>query len=119
VHYADLVRDLGGEMRRIADFLDVDIPGDRWSEVVERCRLEAMRSQHEASVSLNQAFPGGATAFFNLGTNGRWRARLTDAQRRRHDQLTADRLSDDAARWLERGGPLDGLRRRHSEGEAP
>jgi hypothetical protein len=71
VHYADLIRDLGGEMRRIADFLDVDIPTALCSEVVERCRFEAMKSQHEASGFLNQAFPEGATAFFNLGTNGR------------------------------------------------
>src|SRR5580704_8717795 len=49
VHYADLIRDLGGEMRRIADFLDVDIPTALWSEVVERCRFDAMKSQHEAS----------------------------------------------------------------------
>ena len=57
VHYADLIRDLGGEMRRIADFLDVDIPAALWREVVERCRFEAMKSQHEASALLKQAFP--------------------------------------------------------------
>ena len=110
VHYADLIRDLGGEMRRIADFLDVDIPRDLWSEVVARCRFEAMRSQHAASGSLNQAFPDGATAFFNLGTNGRWRAQLSEAQLRRHEQLTAERLPEDAALWLEHGSLALGQR---------
>ena len=62
VHYADLIRDPGGEMRRIADFLDVDIPTALWSEVVERCRFEAMKSQHEASAILKEAFPQGAPA---------------------------------------------------------
>ena len=110
VHYADLIRDLGGEMRRIADFLDVDIPTALWSEVVERCRFEAMKSQHEASGILNQAFPEGATAFFNLGTNGRWRAQLSEAQLRRHEQLTAERLPEDAALWLEHGSLALGQR---------
>ena len=110
VHYADLIRDLGGEMRRIADFLDVDIPTALWSEVVERCRFEAMKSQHEASGILNQAFPEGATAFFNLGTNGRWRAQLSEAQLRRHEQLTAESLPEDAALWLEHGSLALGQR---------
>jgi aryl sulfotransferase len=103
VHYADLIGDLGGEMRRIADFLDVDIPTALWSEVVERCRFEAMKSQHEASAILKQAFAEGATAFFNQGTNGSWRARLSEAQLRRHEQLAAERLPEDAALWLEHG----------------
>jgi aryl sulfotransferase len=51
VHYADLIRDLGGEMRRIADFLDVDIPVRSGARSSERCRFEAMKSQHEASGS--------------------------------------------------------------------
>ena len=110
VHYADLIRDLGGEMRRIADFLDVDIPTELWSEVVERCMFEAMKSQHEAAGSLKQAFPDGATAFFNLGTNGRWRAQLSEAQLRRHEQLTADCLPEDAALWLEHGSLALGQR---------
>ena len=86
-----------------ADFLDVDIPTALWSEVVERCRFEAMKSQHEASEILNLAFPEGATAFFNQGTNGRWRARLSEAQLRRHEQLADERLPEDAALWLEHG----------------
>jgi aryl sulfotransferase len=110
VHYADLIRDLGGEMRRIADFLDVELPRALWSEVVERCRFEAMRSQHEASAILNQAFPEGATAFFNLGTNGRWRAQLSETQLRRHEQLTAERLPEDAALWLDHGSLALGQR---------
>jgi len=106
----DLIRDLGGEMRRIADFLDVDIPTALWSEAVERCRFEAMKSQHEAPGTLNQAFSEGATAFFNLGTNGRWRAQLSEAQLRRHERLTAERLPEDAALWLEHGSLALGQR---------
>lgn len=110
VHHADLVRDLDGEMRRIARFLDIEVPDQLWGEVVERCRFEAMRSRHEASGSLNQAFAEGATAFFNQGTNGTWRTQLDEAHLRRHAQLTSERLPRDAARWLEHGSLALGQR---------
>ena len=110
VHYTDLIQDLGGEMRRIAELLDVDIPIGLWREVVERCRFEAMKSQHEASEILNLAFLQGATAFFNQGTNGRWRAQLSEAQLRRHEQLATERLPEDAALWLEHGSLALGQR---------
>ena len=54
-------------MRRIADFLDVDIPTALWSEVVERCRFEAMKSQHEASAIPKHAFPEGANRILQPG----------------------------------------------------
>ncbi|GAC1317288.1 MAG: hypothetical protein NVSMB12_15000 [Acidimicrobiales bacterium] len=97
-------------MRRIADFLDVEIPRALWSEVVERCRFEAMKSQHEASKAVNQSFAEGAAAFFNQGTNGRWRAELSKTQLRRHERLAAERLPEDAALWLEHGSLALGQR---------
>jgi len=48
VHYADLKADREGEMRRIARFLDIDVPESTWPALVER-------------------------DFFFKGTNGRWR----------------------------------------------
>jgi hypothetical protein len=69
-----------------------------------------MKSQHEASGSLNQTFPDGATAFFNLGTNGTWRAQLSEAQLRQHEQLTAEHLPEDAGLWLEHGSLALGQR---------
>ncbi len=34
VHYNDLKKDLSAEMRRIAHFLDIEVPDDRWPAVV-------------------------------------------------------------------------------------
>ncbi|HWE55588.1 MAG TPA: sulfotransferase domain-containing protein [Acidimicrobiales bacterium] len=110
VHYADLIGDLDGEMRRIADFLEIDIPASLWADVVERCSFEAMKAQHQASTILNQAFSDGATAFFNRGMNGGGRADLSEAHLRRHHQLTAEHLPEDAAEWLEHGSLALGQR---------
>jgi aryl sulfotransferase len=35
VHYNDLTADLGGEMRRIADFLSIEVDDDQWPALVE------------------------------------------------------------------------------------
>jgi aryl sulfotransferase len=110
VHYADLLADLDGEMRRIADFLGVDVPAHLWDDVVRRCRFDAMKSDHAASPVLTRAFSDGAQDFFHQGTNGRWRDVLTDAQLQRHDELVRDLLPEEAARWLERGSLALGAR---------
>lgn len=103
VHYNDLSADLLGEMRRLAEFLEIDVPSSLWPEVVDRCLLHNMRSEAAASDRVGLAFEGGADAFFNQGINGRWRATFTADQLERYDQLVAEGLPDDAARWLEHG----------------
>ena len=110
VHYADLLADLDGEMRRIADFLGIDVPAHPWGDVVSRCQFDAMKSDHEASPILSRAFDDGAQAFFHQGTSGRWRGVLTEAQLHRHEDLMHELLPEDAALWLERGSLALGQR---------
>ncbi len=43
VHYADLQRDLEGEMRRIAQRLDIDIDENRLPDLVAAARFDTMR----------------------------------------------------------------------------
>lgn len=100
VHYAELTADLGGEMRRIADFLGLRVADDRWAAVVDSCTLEAMRA---GSVGMERVFDGGAQSFFHKGGSGRWRGVLPqdilDDYRHRVD----NELPSAAARWLEHG----------------
>ena len=63
-----------------------------------------------ASGRLEVAFEGGADAFFNQGTNGRWVGTLTDDQLRRYADHVADGLPADAAEWLEHGSLRLGVR---------
>lgn len=110
VHYDDLHTDMEGEMRRIADFLGIEVPDDAWPRCVERCSLDAMRQAAEADDGTSRGFKGGAAAFFYKGTKGRWRNVLTDAQLARIAGVVADGLSDDAAEWLEHGSLALGRR---------
>ena len=78
VHYADLKADREGEMRRIARFLDIDVPESTWPALVER-------------------------DFFFKGTNGRWRDVLTREDLAEYDTAVARALTPECAAWLERG----------------
>lgn len=103
VHYNDLHADLDGEMRRIADFLEIDVPSDRWDDAVAQCSLETMRAEAHAAGGLERGFRGGADSFFYQGTNGRWRDGLTAEQLDRVERLVADGLPPGAAAWIEHG----------------
>lgn len=104
VHFNDLKRDLEGEMRQIADFLDVDIPEDQWPVVVEHCGFEWMKANAEKVAPLGGAiFEGGAGAFINKGTNGRWRDVLTPEDIAAYEAMALEKLGADCARWLAGG----------------
>jgi aryl sulfotransferase len=104
LHYADLLADLEGEMRRIAGFLGLDIAEELWDQVVERCRLDSMREAARGSRFLQAAFDGGADSFFHKGENDRGRQLLTEAQLDRVALHVQEGLPPDAAAWLEAGG---------------
>jgi aryl sulfotransferase len=79
-HYNDLKVDLEAEMRRLAVFLDIEVPENLWPETVRRCGLSVMREEARSNGRVDKVFENGADAFFHRGTNGRWRDVLTPAQ---------------------------------------
>lgn len=104
VHFDDLKRDLPGEIRRIAAFLDIEIDEDRFEPIVSRCTFDYMKAHASAlSSGLDDAFEGGAATFMNRGTNGRWRDQLTAADIARYEQMAIDELGAECARWLATG----------------
>ncbi|MEV4258991.1 sulfotransferase domain-containing protein, partial [Spirillospora sp. NPDC049652] len=50
VHYADLAADLPGQMRRIADRLEITVPEDRWPSLVEAATFRRMRADADRLV---------------------------------------------------------------------
>lgn len=104
LHYADLLADLGAEMRQIADFLALDVPEDAWADVVGRCRIGAMREQARAAGHIDMGFDGGADSFFNTGTNGEGARQLSDDLLVRIGDHCAAHLESDAIDWLAHGG---------------
>jgi aryl sulfotransferase len=110
VHYNDLQADLEREMRRVAGFLDIDIPEALWAGVVERCTFERMREEAEKIGDFQRLFEGGAESFLFKGANGRWRGVLTEGELQRYQDRVQELLAQEAANWLEHGSLVTGWR---------
>lgn len=101
IHFNDLKRDMPGEMRRIARFLDIPIDETRWPDIVEYCTFDWMKKNATRSVPLGGAFwDGGAETFINKGINGRWVDTLTAADIAEYEARTVRELGPECARWL-------------------
>ena len=106
VHFADLKRDLEGEMRAIADFLEVHVPASKWPTLVEHCTFDWMKANAEKVAPLGGAvWEGGASTFVNKGVNGRWKDVLTVQDSLDYERMALERLGPDCARWLATGEP--------------
>ena len=104
VHFADLKRDLAGEMRRIATFLGCEVAEERWPLLVEHCTFDYMKANADKVAPLGGAvFNGGAKAFINQGVNGRWRDVLTAKDVRDYEAMAIERLGPECAAWLAYG----------------
>lgn len=105
VHFADLKANLEAEMRRIADFLAIDIPEPLWPELVEAAGFDAMKRQGDELIPMAKALWGdeGAKRFFNKGTNGRWKDVVSSADLDCYDRKVAELFPPELARWLENG----------------
>ena len=104
VHFSDLKRDLPGEMRRIAAFLEIPLDEARWDAIVEYCSFDWMKKNAVKSVPLGGAFwDGGAETFINKGTNGRWADTLTPAECADYEARASAELGAACARWLASG----------------
>jgi aryl sulfotransferase len=101
VHFADLKRDLPGEIRRIAAFLDISIDAEVFPAIVEHSSFDYMKRNAAKSVPLGGVFwEGGAQTFIHKGTNGRWRDVLSAEEVGRYDKIARRELGDDCAAWL-------------------
>lgn len=56
VHFSALKRDMPGEMRNIAKFLDIPIDESRWHDIVTYCSFDWMKQHAAQSVPLGGAF---------------------------------------------------------------
>jgi hypothetical protein len=109
VHYDDLLADLDGQMRRVAEHLGIDVPADRWPTLVEAATLDAMRARSADVVpgaSVDQWKDPGR--FFHKGTSGQWRDLLDDDGLQRYADRVRELAPPDLVAWLHDADPLPG-----------
>jgi aryl sulfotransferase len=113
VHYHDLKADLAGEMRRVADFLEITVPPDLWPGLIDAAGFDAMRRDGTVLMgSLAATFQGGSSRFFHKGTTDRWRGVFREEDLALYEAKVAA-LSPACADWVADG------RLRKSEDAAP
>lgn len=105
VHYSDLKADLDGEMRRIAQFLDIEIDEEVWPQLVKAASFESMKAAGGELMpqARNMFGEGGADRFFHKGETGRWKRLFDDEDLAAYDAKVAAELTPNLAAWLERG----------------
>lgn len=104
VHYNDMKADLGGEMRRIADFLGMEISEEVWPGLVGAASFEFMRANGATLLPrAAMSWDKGHERFINQGTNERWRTALTTEDIARYNARAARELSSALIQWLEQG----------------
>ena len=104
VHFNELKRDLSGQIRRIASFLDIEIDGQHWPAIFEHCGFDYMKAHAAHVVPLGGSlWNGGAKTFMHKGTNARWRDVLSPEEIARYEQVALEKLGVECATWLETG----------------
>ncbi|CAN5801999.1 glycolipid sulfotransferase [soil metagenome] len=105
VHYADLSRDLAGQMRRLADRLGITVPEPTWPALVASARFDRMRERAADLVPDERlGIMRDANGFFRAGTSGAWRRVLHDDDKAAYDARVAALAAPDLAHWLHHGG---------------
>ena len=108
VHFANLKRDLPGEIRRVAQFLAITIDESRWDAILAHCSFDWMKENATKSVPLGGAFwDAGAEVFIHKGVNGRWADTLSVAESAAYEQRAAAELGAACAHWLATGEGLN------------
>jgi aryl sulfotransferase len=102
VHYADLLVDLEGEMRRIADRLGVEVPEAAWPALVEAATFESMRARSDDLVPDAMGVLKDRSRFFRSGTSGTGRAVLSAEELRAYEDRVAGLAPSEVVAWLHR-----------------
>lgn len=104
VHFADLLADTPGQIRRIADYLAISASDEQVAQIAQQTSLTAMRTRAEQNdPGIAKNLLDGARSFFYQGTNGRWRGVLRDAELAMYQEKAIRVLTPDCRAWLEHG----------------
>jgi aryl sulfotransferase len=102
-HYHDLLCDLPGQMRRLADALHITVADERLTQLSTSATFAAMK-QRAADTAPNSDISlwHSTEDFFHRGTSGQWRDVFTADDLRHYDERVAALTTPELAAWLHR-----------------
>lgn len=103
LHYSNMIEDLEREVRRIADFLEVDVSEDMLQEIVHLATFDKMKSQNKAmNPHYDFIFSHGGDGFMARGGNNTWLELLDEDDLKLYEKRVSQ-LDPAFLQWLEQG----------------
>lgn len=107
LHYADLKEDLEGQMRLLAARLSIEVPEERWPELVRAATFEEMRRRAPVTGPHHtEQFWLDGDRFFHRARHGEWRDLLDEADLRRYEARVRALADPKLSAWVHRGAPV-------------
>jgi hypothetical protein len=103
LHYADLVADLEGVMRALAERIGEPVPEPAWPELVTAAGFASMQDRAADLVPDRSGVIQDARAFFRTGRSGAHEGLLTRDELARYHARAATLAGPDLLTWLHRG----------------
>ena len=104
IHFANLKKDLEGQVKEIADFLEIPLDDSILPVILEQCSFSYMKANADESVPLGGMFwEGGSKTFIHKGVNGRWMDMLPESESRRYEEMAQEKLGSRCANWVMTG----------------
>jgi len=104
LHFANVKRDMAGEMQRVARFLGIEVAPAHWPKLLEYCSFDWMKRNAAKAVPLGGAFwDAGAQVFIHKGVNGRWSEVLSARDVAEYEARARRELGPACAHWLATG----------------
>ena len=100
VHYDDLVADLAGMMQWLATRLGIDVPADRWPDLVAAARFDAMSRRAAFLAPDRLGVLKDPTRFFRSGTSGAGAEVLSPVELSRYRERVAELAPPEVVEWL-------------------
>lgn len=100
VHFAELSADREAAMRRVATWLDIVVPDDRWPDLVKATSFDSMRVNAAAAVPDRLGVLKDPSAFFRSGSVGDGFRLASPEARRRYQDRIQELASPELVAWL-------------------
>lgn len=104
VHYADLKRDLAGQMEVLAEFLEHPLSRLEIARRAESCSFAHMKANAGSLLAMQErAIPGASRGMINVGESGRWNGWISPLEADRYEEMALKALGPAASEWLANG----------------
>ena len=102
VHYDDLLSNLDGQMRRLADAFGIAVGEQSWPTLIEAATFERMRDRDDILVPPPPGIVANNALFFRRGTSGAGREILSEEEMAWYEARVARLAPPELIEWLHR-----------------